>query len=295
MEDVLELVKSDEKIVCDGKRAYMPHPIFQSTLFAATRTRKEGEYRKNGLTIVSENKFGDTVTIFTPKTLFVSPDMGVFLATIACAQKAGIYHLIDPKTNDEEPYSLISKFPISWLYELTGMASNGMGWYQLRSSLEALGQVGIRINYGMTKESFKRHGKNSLFAVDNFWRVFIEKRKGRKGSLVKLFPSPVLIPMDFYLWADAELCNKLRSDTAKGIFWQLICREHLTGTAEEWRKWLNAGEERETKKWKSRCLMPALEELAEYGYQVKENGDEITVKRPGAEKKRLPKPKPKDK
>ena len=28
MEDVLELVKSDEKIVCDGKRAYMPHPIF---------------------------------------------------------------------------------------------------------------------------------------------------------------------------------------------------------------------------------------------------------------------------
>jgi len=295
VEDVLELVKSDEKIVCDGKRAYMPHPIFQSTLFAATRVRRDGEYRKKSLTIVRENQFGDTVTIFTPKTLFVSPDMGVFLATIACAQKAGIYHLIDPKTNDEEPYSLISKFPISWLYELTGMASNGMGWYQLRSSLEALGQVGIRINYGMTKESFKRHGKNSLFAVDNFWRVFIEKRKGRKGSLVKLFPSPVLIPMDFYLWADAELCNKLRSDTAKGIFWQLICREHLTGTAEEWRKWLNAGEERETKKWKSRCLMPALEELAEYGYQVKENGDEITVKRPGAEKKRLPKPKPKDK
>lgn len=291
MEDVLELVKSDEKIVCDGKRAYMPHPIFQSTLFAATRVRRDGEYRKKSLTIVRENQFGDTVTIFTPKTLFVSPDMGVFLATIACAQKAGIYHLIDPKTNDEEPYSLISKFPISWLYELTGMASNGMGWYQLRSSLEALGQVGIRINYGMTKESFKRHGKNSLFAVDNFWRVFIEKRKGRKGSLVKLFPSPVLIPMDFYLWADAEFCNKLRSDTAKGIFWQLICREHLTGTAEEWRQWLNAEGKWETKKWKSAQLMPALEELAGYGYRIKENEDKITVERPGVEQKRLSKTK----
>lgn len=49
MEDVLELVKSDEKIVCDGKRAYMPHPIFQSTLFAATRVRRDGEYRKRVL------------------------------------------------------------------------------------------------------------------------------------------------------------------------------------------------------------------------------------------------------
>lgn len=291
MEDVLELVKSDEKIVCDGKRAYMPHPIFQSTLFAATRVRRDGEYRKKSLTIVRENQFGDTVTIFTPKTLFVSPDMGVFLATIACAQKAGIYHLIDPKTNDEEPYSLISKFPISWLYELTGMASNGMGWYQLRSSLEALGQVSITINYNTTKKSFERHDGEAFFAVDNFWRVFIEKRKGRKGSIVRLSPSPVLIPRDYYLWADAELCNKLKSDTAKGIFWQLICREHLTGTAEEWRQWLNVSEGRDVKVWKSRCLMPALEELAGYGYRIKENEDKIMVERPGVEPKRLSKAK----
>jgi len=79
VEDVLELVKTDEKIACDGKRAYMPHPIFQSTLFAATRVRRDGEYRKKSLTIVRENQFGDTVTIFTPKTLFVSPDMACFL------------------------------------------------------------------------------------------------------------------------------------------------------------------------------------------------------------------------
>jgi len=30
--------------------------------------------------------------------------------------------------------------------------------------------------------------------------------------------------------------------------------------------------------------MPALEELAGHGYTVKENGDEITVARPSAEK-----------
>ena len=171
------------------------------------------------------------------------------------------------------------------------MASNGMGWYQLRSSLEALGQVSITINYNTTKKSFERHDGDAFFAVDSFWRVFIEKRKGRKGSIVRLSPSPVLIPRDYYLWADAELCNKLKSDTAKGIFWQLICREHLTGTAEEWRQWLNAEGKWETKKWKSAQLMPALEELAGYGYRIKENEDKITVERPGVEQKRLSKTK----
>ena len=89
MAKIEKKVKVNKDIVVDGRKAYLPHPIFQSTLFAATRTRKEGEYRKNGLTIVSENKFGDTITISAPRTLFVSPDMGVFLATVACAQRAG--------------------------------------------------------------------------------------------------------------------------------------------------------------------------------------------------------------
>jgi len=279
----------DKSIVANGQRAYLPHPIFQSTLFAATRVRQNGEYRKNVLTIVHENQFGDSVTIFASRTLFVSPDMGVFLATVACAQKAGYYALVDPMTGKPEPI-LKSEFPLSWLYELTGTSSQGKGWYQLRSSLEALGQVGITIKYNMTEENMKRHGR-TMFAVDSFWRVFIEKRKGRNGSLVRLYPSPVLFPENYYLWADAELCNKLKRDTSKGIFWQLICREHLTGTAEEWRKWLNAEGNWEIKKWKSAQLMPALEELAKYGYQVKEDGDEITVKRPATQKKALPKSK----
>jgi len=293
MEKIEKKVWVSEKIAVDGKKAYLPHPVFQSTLFAATRTRKEGEYRKNGLTIVRENQFGDSITISTPRTLFVSPDMGVFLATVACAQRAGFHALVDAKTGEMEPF-VKTEFPMSWLYELTGISSKGKGWYQLSTSLETLGHVGLTIRFS-DKSSFKRQKGRFSFVVTNFWNLFVEKRKGRKGSLVKLYPSLYLVPQEHFLWADAELCNKLKKDTAKGIFWQLICREHLTGTAEEWRKWLNAGEERETKKWKSRCLMPALEELAEYGYQVKENGDEITVKRPGAEKKRLPKPKPKDK
>jgi len=271
-----------EKIAVDGKKAYLPHPLFQSTLFAATRTRKEGEYRKNGLTIVSENKFGDTITVSAPRTLFVSPDMGVFLATVACAQKAGFRALVDSETGEMEPFAK-TEFPMSWLYELTGISSKGKGWYQLSTSLETLGHVGLSIRFS-DKSAFKRQKGKYSFIVTNFWNLFVEKRKGRKGSLVKLYPSLYLVPQEQFLWADAELCNKLKKDTAKGIFWQLICREHLTGTAEKWREWLGASEDWEVKFWKSRRLMPALEELAGHGYMVKENGDEITVARPSTKK-----------
>ena len=274
-----------EKIAVDGRKAYLPHPIFQSTLFAATRTRKEGEYRKNRLTIVHENKMGDRITISAPRTLFVSPDMGVFLATVACAQRAGFRALVDAETGEMEPF-VKTEFPLSWLYELTGMSSQGQGRYQLLTSLEVLGQVGLTIKFS-NKSVFERQSGRFEFIVNNFWSLFIESRKGRKGSLVRLYPSPFLVPQEHFLWADAELCNKLKKDTAKGIFWQLICREHLTGTAEEWRRWLNAGENWEVKKWKSARLMPALEELAGYGYTVKEDGDEITVARPSVEKKVL--------
>ncbi len=285
MEKIEKKVKVSKDIVVDGRKAYLPHPIFQSTLFAATRTRKEGEYRKNRLTIVHENKMGDRITVFAPRTLFVSPDMGVFLATVACAQRAGFRALVDAETGEMEPF-VKTEFPLSWLYELTGMSSQGQGRYQLLTSLEVLGQVGLTIKFS-NKSVFKRQSGRFEFVVNNFWSLFIESRKGRKGSLVRLYPSPFLVPQEHFLWADAELCNKLKKDTAKGIFWQLICREHLTGTAEEWRRWLNAEEGQELKWWKSARLMPALEELAGYGYTVKEDGDEITVTRPSVEKKVL--------
>jgi len=52
-------------------------------------------------------------------------------------KRLGYYALVDPMTGKPEPI-LKSEFPLSWLYELTGTSSQGKGWYQLRSSLEAL-------------------------------------------------------------------------------------------------------------------------------------------------------------
>lgn len=277
-------VRGTEDMVFDGKKAYLPHPIFQATLFAATRMRKDGEYRKEGVTIVSKNQFGDEITVSSPKTLFVAPDMGVFLATVACIQKAGCYALVDPVSGMEDAIYK-SVFPISWLYDLTKTSSKGQGWYQLRNSLEVLGRTGITVEF--SKESMLRRQSQDghiKFVVDNFWKLLIKSQKGRKGSMVWLYPSLFLLPRKRYLWADAELCNKLKSDTAKGIFWQLICREHLSGTAREWRRWLNAEGKWETKKWKSAQLMPALEELAGHNYDIREDGDLIIVKRPGQKK-----------
>jgi len=276
-------VRVKKRPVTDGKRAYLPHPVFQSTLFAATRARQENEYRKRSVVIERTNNFGDVLTIRSPRTLFTCPDMGVFLATVACVQKAGFERVVRPSTG-QELSMLVSEFPLKWLYELTRIRGDGKGWYQLLTSLETLGSVSISVKFANDTKNMERHGSKCSFVLDSFWSLRINKRKGRGGSIVEIYPSKFLIPTKSYLWADAELCNKLRSDTARGVFWQLISREHLAGTVEEWQSYLGA-RSWEPRVWKSLHLMPALEELANYGYNTKESINEqgaieIVVKRP---------------
>ena len=180
-----------EKLQLTGRRRVAASSVLSLPLFAATRARKEGEYRKNGLTIVSENKFGDTITISAPRTLFVSPDMGVFLATVACAQRAGFRALVDAETGEMEPF-VKTEFPLSWLYELTGMSSQGQGRYQLLTSLEVLGQVGLTIKFS-NKSVFERQSGKFGLSLTIFG--VCSSRVARDGrSLVRLYPSPFLVP-----------------------------------------------------------------------------------------------------
>lgn len=258
----------------DGRRAYLPHPIFQNCLFAATRERKADEYRKRSVTVERRNRWGDVLTIRSARTLFARPDMGVFLAVVALIQKNGFQRLVGER--DGVPSGrLASHFSLSALYDLTGMARS-RGRENLLVSLDTLGSVAVSIQYADPG----KHAGRAALRLSTFWDLKIMSRKGRVGSTVDIYPAEFLVPQERFIWADAEICNRLRSDTARGIFWALLCREHMRGTAQEWKGLVGAGGDR-IDKWTSRQLRPALEELAKHGYHVAEDDDQILVRRPG--------------
>lgn len=261
----------------DGRRAHLPHPLFQSAVFLCTRSREPDEYRKRSMVRAFKNIFGDVVTIRSSRTLLACPDMGVFLATVALIQKHGFSELIDSATG-ETTHRVRSVFPISELYDLTGMGRSSAR-ERLLTSLEVLGSVTLSVRYAQTEKNLVRHRNFRSFEMSSWWDVIIVPRRGRAGSLVELYPSHYLIPTEKNLWADAELCNKIKNDTARSIFWNLIARQHYKGGVEQWRNLLGS-QSQSLRKWEVNCLCPALDELAVHGYIVSNEGKIYTVKRP---------------
>lgn len=273
------VVKAIEtEIEGNGKRAYLPHPFFQSSLFLCTRTRRPDEYRRRSVTVEVTNRNGDVMTIRSARTLFASPDMGVFLATVALIQKHGFHDLIDSVTG-ETVGRVRSIFPIGELYDLTGMGRSSAR-ERLLTSLKTLGSVSVSVKYAKTPDNMERHRYSDGFHMASFWDMNIIPKRGRSGSLVEVFPSKYLLPNKRSLWADAELCNSLKSDTARAIFWSLICRQHCAGTVKDWMGYLNA-QRSSTKDWRYRSFLPALAELTGHGYSVSEKDGIYVVKRPG--------------
>lgn len=275
-----KICRPTEPDVCgNGKLAYLPHPIFQTTLFAAVRERQKREYRKRSVTLERTNRWGDVLTIRSARTLFAMPDMGVFLGTVALIQKAGFERLVGEHTGVFSD-RLISIFPIRDLYDLTGMGRSSAR-DRLLTSLEVLGSVSISVKYAETQASMARHRNLRGFHLSSFWDLNIIPRKGRQGSLVEIYPTEALIPNRHSLWADAELCNSLKTDTSRAIFWSLICRQHLRTSIHDWKKLVGSEAER-IDKWRARQFMPAVEELAAHGYYIEEGDGEVLICRPGS-------------
>jgi len=261
----------------DGKLAYLPHPVFQNTLFLCTRTRNQDEYRKRNITVELTNTFRDKITVRSARTLFACPDMGVFLATVALIQKHGFHDLIDSVTG-ETVGRVRSIFPIGELYDLTGMGRSSAR-ERLLTSLETLGSVSVSVKYAKTPDNMERHRYSDGFHMASFWDMNIIPKRGRSGSLVEVFPSKYLLPNKRSLWADAELCNSLKSDTARAIFWSLICRQHYKGSIEQWRNLLGS-KYQALRNWRRDHFLPALNELSRHRYTILEDEGCYTVKRP---------------
>lgn len=263
----------------DGKKAYLPQPLMQGMPFLLSRKwKKEGQEGKGRSIIKRRNSWGDLMIIESRRPLLVSPDMGIFVAVIALCQHHGIRRLIEEDTGNPS-HRLVSRFPISELYEITGMR-RGQARIALLDSMECLGSTSISVRYAVNNNK-SRHANKPRYSLTSFWDIFVDPRKGRAGSLVTLYLADAVIPRRTYLWADAGLCNRLRRDTARAIFWSLLSREHFGGTLVEWQQ-LIGGESGDIWHWRDRQFLPALEELASHGYDVRgdENDGIYVVTRP---------------
>ncbi len=256
----------------DGKRAWMPHPLLQSTLFAATKPNHKPQR------IERVNAFGDKIRIDSPRLLTTGTDLPVFLATLALAQKSGIreYHI-------EGDRLFYSTFPIRDLYEVLCVHSKNKKW--LTSILYDIGRTSFLIEY----KNPEKHRGRVKWESDHFWAPTVIAGRGRAGSVLRLRINQCLIPRPgVYLYAQVESVSMLKSAVAKGIFWALLCREALRASVSEWHSMLGATDEK-LRRWRREELFPALEELSSLGYSWREceNGD-FVIRRPGGKGQLMP-------
>ena len=253
----------------DGKRVWMPHPLLQSTIFAATRPDHTSQR------IERINAFGDKIRIDSPRLLTTGTDLPVFLSTLALAQKNGIREgTLGGNT------VCFTQFPIAGLYELLGVDRRNRAW--LTQALYDIGRTSFLITY---RDPEKHRGRYK-WEAGQFWIPSLTVGQGRNGSTLQLQISRFLVPKpDVYLYAQLELVNALETDVAKGIFWVLICRESLRASPGEWQSLLGSND-RKLRQWRVKSFLPALEELATMGFSWRECEDgAVVVHRPGKKQK----------
>ncbi|WP_156923410.1 hypothetical protein [Aminobacterium mobile] len=257
------------------KKAYLPHIFFRSCIFPATRApMPRGAYARNGkIYFQQKNNFGEEILVSSREPLRANPEMGVFLGVLALLQKYGAEKLVGADTGTDSG-RYMSSFPLSELYDIC-RAGRGAGRENVRHSVEILGEITLAARFS---------GGNEFYS--NFWATKIEKR-GRKGAVATIYPLRFFIPEEGEkkecLYADAAELNSINSDTARGIYWALIPRQHFAGTPEDFQKLIGA----QTDIWQfeRRGLIPALEELEKIKFTIAKNNDgKYIISRPKSTK-----------
>jgi hypothetical protein len=259
------------------KKTYLPHLFFRSCIFPATRApMPRGAYSRNGkIYFRGKNIFGEEILIASREPLRAQPDMGVFLGVLALLQKYGAEKLVGADTGTDSG-RYMSSFPLSELYDIC-RAGRGRGRENVRHSLEILGGVSLAARFSGGGEFYS-----------NFWATKIEKR-GRKGAVATIYPLRFFIPEEGEkkecLYADAAELNFINSDTARGIYWALIPRQHFAGTPEDFQKLIGA-EDTQIGRWEKARFQPALEELQKIKFSIAKNTDgKYIISRPKSTKK----------
>lgn len=248
-------------------KALLPHVVARVPLFVATRAPYERA--GSGLVFIRNNSFGDVITITTPRRLYCDLDLSVFLSVIALAQRHGI--------NQYELGSrsfFLTDFPIAELYDLAQISRKNSA--KIYESLQALGSTNLSIQFG------ERVDRRVEWESKPFWDIEVISRRGRLGNILDFSLNKFIVPNpERHLFADVLKLQELTKPIAKGIFWTLLCREHLRCSVSGWQDILGVVANRQKQqRWVDQSLMPALEELGEIGFSWTQNDrGEILVRR----------------
>ncbi len=211
-------------------KAKLPHPLVQNAIFAACKGGVEeplvnpdhGEDRS--VVFKTVNAAGDVMLVVSPRRLKTNPDMGVFLAGVALAQK----YMPTQTEEDWKNVKINVRFPVREFYDLVApgdlrpRASKNRLWFE--ESLCTLAKTRVSVTFG--DPGIGKHGGNLRYQMQSsLWDYKFCPLRGRSGGTIVLSILSDFVPRDYYVWADAALCNRLESQVSREIFWQLIGRE----------------------------------------------------------------------
>ena len=259
-------------------KARLPHPLLQNAIFEACRLSESRDSIDpgpacKGLRVIftKTNIDGDVMTITAPRRLKANPDMGVFLAGVALAQK----YMGIPENLEDLPLKVNVTFPITEFYDLVApgdrRATASKNRLRFNESLNTLAQTSIAVVYG--NKGRKKHGENSGYRMrSSLWDYRFNPLKGRGGGSIALAILSDFIPRDYYLWADAALCNRFELAVSREIFWQLVGRQHFKADVSALAEICGLPPESRLDRWYKRNLLPAVDELNSAGYIIKREG-----------------------
>jgi len=270
-------LKTVDKII----KARLPHPLVQNAIFEACRLSAlrdsidpAPDFKAMRVIFTKKNSDGDIMSITSPRRLKANPDMGVFLAGVALAQK--YMNIPDPAA--ELPLKVNVQFPITEFYNIVAprprRAIASKNRLRFDESLNVLAQTSIAVVYG--NKGQKKHGGNTGYSMrSSLWDYRFDPSKGRTGGTITLAILSDFIPRDYYLWADAAQCNCFESPVSRQIFWQLVGRQHFRSNVVALADICGLPAESRLDRWYKRNLLPAVDELNSAGYIIKREGEGV--------------------
>lgn len=268
------------KITNKVVKAHLPHPLVQNAIFEACRFSENITDEAENIKVVftKTNTAGDVMKISSPRKLKAIPDMGVFLAGIALAQN----NISDVGKRDLESGALKinTNFPIKDFYDLIS-PKESRGWISKNravfdESLKTLADTSISVAYAPGTR--KKHGdKLSYIMKSSLWDYEFVPVKGRNGGIIRLAILRDFFPRNYYIWADAALCNRLELTVSRQIFWQLLGREHFKAGISDLASLCGFPAEGRLDMWLKRNLSPSIEELNSAGYRIKREGKGLSA------------------